>query len=89
MRATYQPSVQRLESASNFTLGKVKVSLIILVNVIWEFANTKLTLPTYAAKVVTYNQKGVKSRRIILDVVKDHVIPHPYLIRRQGRCGRL
>lgn len=54
----------------------MRVSLILLENGIWEFANNKLTLLIDATKLATYNQKGVKARRIILDAVKYHVIPH-------------
>ena len=31
---------------------------------------------TNATILTTFNKKDIKSRRIILDVVKDHVIPH-------------
>lgn len=45
-------------------------------NGIWEFANTKLTLPTIVVELVIHNQKHVKAKRIILDAMKEHVIPH-------------
>jgi putative lipoic acid-binding regulatory protein len=43
---------------------------------LWEFANTKLTPPTDPKDLVAHELKDVKSKRIILDVVKDHLIPH-------------
>lgn len=65
-----------MEGASNFTPWKVRVSLILMDNGIWEFSNTKFTMPVDVAKLAIYNQKDVISRRIIFDAVKDHVIPH-------------
>jgi 2-phosphoglycerate kinase len=35
-----------------------------------------MTPPTNRAQLVIHNQKDVKARRIILDGVKDHLIPH-------------
>jgi hypothetical protein len=41
-----------------------------------EFSNTQITPPTDATDLVIHNQRDVKSRCIILDGVKDHLIPH-------------
>lgn len=39
-----------------------------------EFVSTKITTPTDVIDLAIRNQKDAKARRIILDVVKDHVI---------------
>jgi hypothetical protein len=66
----------RLESASNFIPWKARITLILMENGLWEFANTTLTPPTDPQQLVVHNQKDVKARRIILDAVKDPLIPH-------------
>jgi hypothetical protein len=50
--------------------------LVLMENGIWEFSNTQITPPTDATDLVIHNQRDVKSRHIILDGVKDHLIPH-------------
>jgi hypothetical protein len=65
-----------LEGASNFIPWKARVTLILMENGFWEFANTTLTPPTDPKELEFHNQKDVKAKRIILDAVKDHLIPH-------------
>lgn len=68
--------IDRLEGASNYSPWKERITLVLMENDIWEFANQKLTPSTDATQLADHNKKDVKARRIILDVVKDHVIPH-------------
>jgi hypothetical protein len=42
----------------------------------WDFAITILIPSTL--ELVIHNQKDVKARRIILDAMKDHLIPRQY-----------
>ena len=35
-----------------------------------------VTIPTDPDPLAEYNKKNVKAKRIILDVVKDHIMPH-------------
>jgi hypothetical protein len=35
-----------------------------------------MTVPTYATLLAAYTKKNIKAKRIILDSIKDHVIPH-------------
>jgi len=48
----------------------------VMENGLWDFANTIVTTPTDPKDLVAHELKDVKSRRIILDAVKDHLIPH-------------
>jgi hypothetical protein len=66
----------RLDEVSNYNPWKEKIMLVLMENGIWEFANSQITPPTHATKLVIHNQKDVKVRRIILDEVNDHLIPH-------------
>jgi hypothetical protein len=66
----------RLEGASKFIPWKARVTLVLMKNGLWDFANSKITPPTYPTDFAIHEQKDVKARRIILDAVKDHLIPH-------------
>ena len=41
-----------------------------------ERKNYQCVPPTYATQLVAYKKKIIKAKRLILDGVKDHVIPH-------------
>ena len=57
--------------------------LILRENELWDgVVNNTTTNPiivpasTDAQTIFAFNKKGIKVRRIILDAIKDHVIPH-------------
>jgi hypothetical protein len=50
--------------------------LVLMENDIWEFANSIVAPPTNPKDLVVHKIEDVKARRIILDGVKDHLIPH-------------
>jgi len=50
--------------------------LVLIENDIWEFSNSIVAPPTYPNDLVVHKLKDVKAKRIILDGVKDHLIPH-------------
>jgi hypothetical protein len=66
----------RLDIASKFIPWKVKVTLVVMENELWEFSNTIMTPSTNPKDMATHELKDVKARRIILDAIKDHLIPH-------------
>ena len=73
----------RLDGARNFVPWKARLVLILEENELWnEVVHNTTTIPigvpssTDAAALTAFNKKDIKARRIILDVVKDHVIPH-------------
>jgi hypothetical protein len=79
----------RLDGVSNYSLWKEWIMLVLMENNIREFANSIVTPPTDPKELAIHNLKDVKARRIILDRVKDHLIPI-YWERTQPRtCGRL
>ena len=43
---------------------------------LWNIVEKIVTLPTDPTLLAEYNKKNVKAKRIILDAIKDHVIPH-------------
>ena len=73
----------RLDGAANFVPWKDRILLVLEENELWEevVRNTTanpIAIPssTDAVALTSFNKKYIKARRIILDVVKDHVIPH-------------
>ena len=73
----------RLDGAANFVSWKSQILLVLRENELWEevVRNTTanpVTIPpsTDAALLAAFNKKDIKAIRIILDVVKDQVIPH-------------
>ena len=72
-----------MDGEANFVSWKAQILLVLRENELWEeiVKNTKanpITIPasTDATLVVAFNKKDIKAMRIILDAVKDHVIPH-------------
>ena len=53
----------------------------------WDIVNNTqaklVTVPIDATTKEEYKKKNIKSKRIILDAIKDHVIPH---IIDKGKC---
>jgi hypothetical protein len=65
-----------LDRVSNYNPWKERTMLVLMENKIWKFANSQITTPIDVAELLIHNQKDVKSKRIILDGGKDHLIPH-------------
>jgi hypothetical protein len=66
----------RLGQVSNSSPWKERIMLVLMENDIWEFSNSLVVPPTDPKDLAIHKQKDVKSRRIILGGVKDHLIPH-------------
>jgi hypothetical protein len=66
----------RLEGASNFCPWRERISLVLEENGLLEFAEGKAVPPADPTQLAAHLKKDVKTRRIIVDGVKDHIIPH-------------
>ena len=73
----------RLDGAGNFVPWKARTVLVLEENELWdEVVHNTTTVPivvphtTDALAPSAFNKKDIKSKRIILDAVKGHVIPH-------------
>ena len=70
----------RLDGAVNFSPWKARIVLILQKNKLWDIVNSTstdpVTVPTVAADKAVFDKKDIKAKRIILDAIKDHVIPH-------------
>ena len=73
----------KLDGAGNFVPWKAMLVLILEENELWDevvhnTTSNPIVVPpsTDAATLSAFNKKDIKARRIILDAIKDHVIPH-------------
>jgi hypothetical protein len=70
----------RLDGDVNFSPWKERITLILQQNELWDIVENTQTSPVIVPIDVTllaaYTKKNIKAKRIILDAIKDHVIPH-------------
>jgi hypothetical protein len=63
-----------LDEATNFSPWKERIVLLEKNEILDIVENTQV-VPTDTTLLETYNKKNVKSKRMFLDDVKDHIIP--------------
>ena len=79
----------RLDGAANYCSWKTRIVLVLKKNELWDVVHNTVAnpvqIPTAAdvAALTAFNKKDTKAQRIILDAVKDHVIP---IIREKIRA---
>ena len=66
----------RLDGISNYLPWKVRIIAVLKEWKIWNFANTKMTKPTDKDDLEENEALEARAQRVILDGVKDHLIPH-------------
>jgi hypothetical protein len=66
----------RLQGAKNFVTLKERVTMVLDVNDVLDRVDDKVAAPTDAAALVTWKKGEAKAKSILLDGVKDHIIPH-------------
>jgi hypothetical protein len=67
----------RLEGISNYLQWKVQISSVLKENKIWSYVSTVVVAPTTDPIALDLHEvKEAKAQRIILDGVKDPLIPH-------------
>jgi hypothetical protein len=70
----------RLDGATNFGAWKERMILLLQENELWDIVENTAThpvvVPTDGTLLATYTKKSIKAKRIILDAIKDHLIPH-------------
>ena len=65
-----------LEGASNFLLWKVGVILPLEENDLRDIVHTIVTPSTNPLDLTIHKKKEMKSKWMIMDAIKDHLIPH-------------
>jgi hypothetical protein len=66
----------RLQGAQNYPTWKERMTMILEVNDVSEHVSDKATTPTGAAELVIWKKGEAKAKSLILDGIKDHVVPH-------------
>jgi hypothetical protein len=67
----------RLEGISNYLQWKVRIASVLKENKLWAFVNTTMTVPSSNPIALDLHEvKEARAQRIILDGVRDHLIPH-------------
>jgi hypothetical protein len=70
----------KLDGAANFGAWKERMILLLQENELWDiFENTTthpVVVPIDATLLAAYTKKSIKAKTIILDAIKDHLIPH-------------
>ena len=77
----------RLEGLSNYSPWKKMIKLVLMVNMIWDFAKKEIKKLTDPKELELYEEMGTKAKLIILDDVKDPLIYHLSGKRLPMRCG--
>ena len=69
-----------MDGATNFGPWKERILFLLQECELWDIVNNTQSnhaiVPTDSTLLATFQKKNVNAKRIILDVVKDHVIPH-------------
>ena len=66
----------RLDGRGNWTPWKARIVLLLEECELWELVEHTVTLPTDPIHLSEFKKKNVRAKRILLDSVKDHIIPH-------------
>ena len=66
----------QLDGVSNYIPWKVRITIVLKELRVWSFINSVMTKPTNKDELEVFEAHEAKAQRIILDWVKDHLIPH-------------
>jgi hypothetical protein len=70
----------KLDGAANFGAWKERMIFLLKENELWDIVENTTThpvvIPIDATLLAAYTKKSIKAKRIILDSIKDHFIPH-------------
>jgi transposase InsO family protein len=66
----------RLDGASNFCSWRERIGVVFEEQGVWEFVDNPPATPVDPQQLAQHNKKDAKAKRIILEGVKDHIIPH-------------
>ena len=69
----------RLDGESNFSPWKERIVLLLEEAELWAIVEKTVAVPdqaTDAAGYSAYQKRNIKAKRVILDAIKDHIVPH-------------
>lgn len=65
----------RLEGAANFFSWKIRIVTILEEVELESFIESDISMPEDEAENATWKRRNNKARKIIVDLVKDHILP--------------
>ena len=68
----------RLDGASNFRSWKTRILFVLEENVIHEYVKKDILEPEDHGEKDKHKKNEPKTKRVLVDSVKDHLIPHIY-----------
>ena len=74
--ATWLRVEDRLDGQNIFGAWKEKIISVLDEAEVWDIVEKTMAIPTDATQLATYKKKCAKAKRLFLDSIKDHVIPH-------------
>ena len=80
---------EKLEGADNFRAWKYRVMLVLEENNLEGFIEADILEPEGDEDKAKHNKSLVKEKRIILDSIKDHLIPHVSSLKTPNKCSML
>ena len=66
----------RFDGHSNFGAWKERIINVLEEAEVWGIVEKTIVLPTNADELAAYKKSSIKAKRLILNGVEDHVIPH-------------
>ena len=66
----------RLDGGGNWTPWRARIVLLLEKYELWEIVETAVMVPTDPVSYAAFKKRNVKAKRVILNSVKDHIIPH-------------
>ena len=66
----------RLDGKSNFSAWKERIISVFDEADVWDIVEKTMAIPIDGTQLATFKRKNAKAKRLILDGIKDHVIPH-------------
>ena len=78
----------RLDRASNFAIWKARILSVLDRNRVENFALKTIAITVDSNDNDKYEEAMVRAKSIILDKVKDHVVPHIDEMEMAKQCGR-
>ena len=77
----------RLDGGGNWTPWRARIVLLLEEYELWEIVETMVVVPTDPVSLAEFKKKNIKVKRIILDSVKEYIIPHVAGRDSLFRCG--
>ena len=66
----------RLDGASNFLSWKIRVTLLLEEDALWDIVKDVVNLPTNSQLLTAHKKKEVRAKWMLMDALQDNLIPH-------------